>query len=84
MTLVTALYDGIDGKSLRSTWDQFKQQAPKLVAVLVSRLEGKVQVIVGLSRALVDDDWKAADVFQAGAELLQRIVYVMIGKSSAQ
>jgi len=71
VTLVTALYDGIDGKSLRSTWDQFKQQAPKLVAVLVSRLEGKVQVIVGLSRALVDDGWKAADVFQAGAELLQ-------------
>ena len=67
VTLVRGLYDDLDGKSLRLAYDQHKTAGERTAVCLVSRAGGKVAVIVGLSRKLVEAGWKANDIFQAGA-----------------
>ena len=66
--LITGLYDGVNGGALRDLYDGFKKESDKLIATLISKADGKVNCLVGVSRALTKDGWKAGDVFQAGAE----------------
>jgi len=64
---VSGLYDELDGKGLRDCFDALKSESERLIAALVSRRDGKAQVLVSVSPALTREGWKAGDVFQAGA-----------------
>ncbi|MEC9031690.1 MAG: alanine--tRNA ligase [Planctomycetota bacterium] len=68
---VSGIFDGLDGKGLRDCFDRVKKESDKVIAVLIAPGEGKVQVLVAVTPSLTAEGWKAADVFQAGAEHIE-------------
>ena len=65
---VSGIFEGLEGKGLRDCFDRVKKESDKVIAVLIAPGEGKVQVLVAVTPSLTAEGWKAADVFQAGAE----------------
>jgi len=65
--VILALYDGISGQELRAQYDSFKRESDRLIAALIARGEGKVQVLVTVSPALVKEGFDAKKIFDAGA-----------------
>jgi alanyl-tRNA synthetase len=64
---VSSISPGGDGKALREAYDRVKKEAEDLVAVFCAVGDGKVQVLVAVSPALVKAGWDAREIFQAGA-----------------
>nr|MCS5629112.1 DHHA1 domain-containing protein [Planctomycetota bacterium] len=65
---VSGIFEGLEGKGLRDCFDRVKKESDKVIAVLIAPGAGKVQVLVAVTPSLTAEGWKAADVFQAGAE----------------
>jgi alanyl-tRNA synthetase len=67
---VSGVHPEGDGKALREAYDRVKREAEEVVAVLCTRPGGKVQILVGVSPALVERGWDAREILAAGAASL--------------
>ena len=58
---------GADGKALREVYDRLKREAEELIVALCGSLEGRIQLMVGVSPKLVGKGWDARQLFEAAA-----------------
>ncbi len=68
--VVSGILDDAGGKELRERYDAFKGESERVVAVLIGTAGGKLGVLVGVSRALVDAGVDARKIFGSMSEAL--------------
>jgi alanyl-tRNA synthetase len=68
--LVSGTFPEVDGKELRELYDRYKKEGARVVVILFAPSGAKMQVLIGVTRALVEAGVDARQVLKAGAEIL--------------
>src|SRR5690606_8134367 len=68
--LIVGLYENTPAKELRTAYDALKNESERLVALLLGREEGKIGILVTVSKALEGESWDARELFSSVADVL--------------
>src|SRR5690606_32953808 len=60
--LIVGLYENTPAKELRTAYDALKNESERLVALLLGREEGKIGILVTVSKALEGESWDAREL----------------------
>ena len=71
MTFISVVLKEADGKALREAYDRVKQETERLVTVVVSEDGDSLRLLVGVSRALVDEGVAAPVLFKAASARIE-------------
>lgn len=61
-SLLSSVFDGLDQGGLRSVFDGIKQQASNSIAVLVSKVDDKLAIVVGVTKDVTEKAVSAGEI----------------------